>query len=706
MINLAESLPKANVLSLTEHQQVSSVKILPDERGGFVAPELIERKGSQVTAPAVLIVAPAAAGKSTCARATAGVSGALFVDLGSGRRVADGSFLGLLDEALGGLNSFTFLEGVREDKNVIILDSLDETHILSQTLNFIAFIQGLCRFLRTSNGTGNVVMFSRLDTADWIENTFQEEGVPLRILEINFFDESRAFNFLDVKLNEYYDKKKNRQRAHITYRQPYEVVRKLIFQQVAKGLGVQVSSRWQDDDEARRFLGYAPVLEAISTFLAVPNHNNLLQELTADKDVLSVSEWQILRTFAERLLDRERTKWVPEWATEKKVSESILYTIEEQCERLLSFVELKQDRDDLPLLLPSGLRADYSDAARTWIREHPFIDSVSRGYVNSAFRDYLFAWVLSRPDVGEATTQKVMQKLRDPANLPSPALAPFVIGLSTSDHGRAFAARNCDILLSSLYSQEDASRKFEFHITGSSHTGILEIRRPGAVDSLNFGGTVEVPLTTDNQTLRLPSRSHALFVVYDGDIELSTGGQPIQIGPSVSITCESLAVFGPSLLVDPRPNEPVVFDAQLILSDHALEVRSFGRSNFFVRCGSIDGPLAAYRVESDTITDREDLWEAFLALRRILLFFRKTVHTPTKYLATNADTINRYLLLSNPVAKKLMDNLQRDEFIRQDGSVLYLDINALTREGVNHVDVRSFTAPPSVLNFLTRNLGL
>lgn len=702
MLNLAEGLPKANLRFLANENQTSRFGILPDEREKFIAPKLIERDATQATAPAVLIVAPAAAGKSTCARATAGVSGALFVDLGGGRRVADDSFRGMLGEMLGGPESLEFLQGLREGRYSIILDSLDETHILSQTLSFIAFIQGVCRFLRDSKGSGNLVMFSRLDTAVWIENSFKEEGVRLRVLEIDYFNERRAFDFLDIKLDELY-KKKHKQCAHVVYRQPYEEARNLLFQQVASGLGLQGSSRWQEDEEARRFLGYAPVLETISTFLAVPNHKSLFQDLNASRDALSVSEWQILLTFAEQLLRRERTKWVSEWAEERRVPEAILYSLEEQCERLLSLVELNENRDDLPMSLPPELRADYNDAVNTWIREHPFIDSSSGRYVNSAFRDYLFAWVLSRPDVGSVTTRKVMQTLRDPASLSSPALAPFVIGLSTSEHGRAFAARNCDILLGSLYSQEDVSRRFEFRITGSSENGVLEIVRSGASNDGKIGKTVEVPLITEGQALTLSSQSHGLFVDYDGDVEFSAPGQPIRLGPNVEITCNSLAVFGSSLLVDPRPEAPVVFDAQLVLSDHALEVRTFGRG-FFVHCSSIEGPLAAYRMERDPMIDRDDLWDAFLALRRILLFFKKTVHAPDKHLSANSDAINRYLSFAGPVAQNVMSNLRREGIVHQEGSIQYLNIGALAQEGVNHLDIKSFTATPAVLDVLRRNI--
>jgi hypothetical protein len=683
--------------------ETRGLAIIEEVQKDFVPPNLVEREGSNSEAEVVLIVAPAAAGKSTCARAMAAISGALFADLSS-RRVADGSFLGLLQEGLNSRGALTFTELLQDNHASIVMDSLDEAHITSGEMNFVAFVQGICRFSRGSSGQGNIVMLSRLDTADWVTTTFEQEGLPLRQLTLDYFNKPEAEEFINLKLDNLYRERGFRRAPHRQHVVPFDAARAMVFDRVAAGLAKGKSDYWEDPD-LRRFLGYSPVLETIAGYLLVPDHNSLLQEME-NPPLLSdgtAPEWQVLRSLIESLLNREQRKFIKNYWTGDRSGQHptldaarVMYSPAEQCIRLVTLIELKRQRTDLPLMLPSDLRSSYQDSIGSQLREHPFI--TSRGeYVSSAFKDYMFAYVLSSPEVDLEVTDVVLEQLRSQESLPSPALAPFIVELSTSAKGRLFLADKCDLLIGSLYSQEDDSLHYQFTIGSSGDEEItLHVRKESADSSNQF---LQVPLLMGARALRLPMRCRDLLVDVEGDVELDAPGRIIKIGPNTHITCTSIVIAAQSLFVQSQKDDGVSLQAGLVVSDYNLAIRVFGPEKFIIIADDVEGSLRSYRVDP-SIFPTEDLWEAFHTLRRLLTFFRKTVHVSKGRLSAGREEVERYVLRRNRLASRLVESFKRDGLITEDGESLVINIDALSRQGVNHEDIRSLRATPTLLEFL------
>jgi hypothetical protein len=699
--------------------------VLDGSRGVTVVEEISEgfvNRGLDDLAPAdgpadgpvQLIVAPAAVGKSTCARAIAAKATCLLVNL-TGRQVGDGTFIGILLEALAESDAIQTLGGLRDSTASIILDALDETHLRSGDLNFLAFIQGICRFTRTSAGVGNIVLLSRLETASWVANTFAEEGVPLRQLQISYFNETQSYDFIDQKLDELYlDRAKqagirpsSAVRRHRSNRATYETARQALVDRIASALAIQGPAYW-DADVGRRFLGYAPVLDTVSSYLCVANHDVLSRQIAADEPISpghNVREWAILRSLCESLLIREQEeKFIPNFwtedlaATAPTTDPAYLYTPTEQCARLLARVEQGSERDDLPAHLPAELRAIYREKVKELLISHPFL-STDRRFVNDVFRDYVYAVALLDGPASEAG-RTVLSKIRSGEELPSPLVGPLMIELLTGSNVATLDSDLCDLLLESLQSQEDRGLTYEYAVAPDGAGYILEIRRHTA-DSHGYSSPVMVPMRSAAGGLLLPSRCRNLTIDYAGDVRIGGANRAIHLGPSVSIRCATLEILGSEFVVDaPSDDASVIIESDLVVSTYPLPIRVFG-SAFALLSRDVDGPLRGFAREPKVQVNEGHL-ETFYALRRLLSYFRKTVHTRQGELAAQAEFMDRNVFNVNPAARRLIHALIRDRYAYLESSHYILRIGELAKQGVNFMDVQSFNVSPALERFLER----
>ncbi|MCX4626045.1 hypothetical protein [Streptomyces sp. NBC_01443] len=695
--DFANQLPRVDSRAFPVKDSTRGLEFLSDVRPDFVSPRLAEPADSDAGAAAVLIAAPAAAGKTTCAQAVAALSGAPLVNL-AGQRVGATDFQGILAEALGMASAGRFLELLERNEASIVLDALDETSLLSGEHNFQSFIQGICRALRRSSGVGNVVMLSRLDTADWVIDEFEEEGVALRRLSLEYFSQSEAEKYIDLKLDQLY---KGRQPAHQVNSRPYHDVRDKVLARIANGLGAEGEDYWSNES-TKRFLGYSPVLDTVASYLCVANHHELAVKISHDaaSSFGSVPEWKILKTLTEDLLVREKDKFLNGWPYEEKVSREVFdghalaYTPLEQCVRLLSLVETHTSDVDLPAHLPSELSESYRDRVGSQLREHPFI-TTDKKYVNGIFRDYLYALALSDQIVDEVGL-RVIDHLRGVDSLPSPALAPFIAELVNSAPANTFPANRCDLLIASLAARRDGSLNYEFSIDADAQGGDLEVRRgtPGRAFEI-----ARVPLYVAGRSLRLPSRCQSLSVDYAGNVEIIAPTQVVKLGPSVSIRSELLSIEAGSLYVESTEDGPVSIDSGIVTSDYSLHVRTFGSGAFSVFGEEIEGSLRDH--QAPRAPGKVALGEYFYALRRILMRFRSTVHMgDTGYLSASRTQLDRYVIHGDRKAVRIMDCLIELGALSTVDESFVLDIDVLGRAGINHVAVRNFRETPEIISFL------
>lgn len=656
------------------------------ERPDFVPPELIEPNGRQSGASALLITAPAATGKSTCAEVIANRTNGLILDL-SQVRVADGSFLGLLEEAVGEERVNTLRADIKSGQQALLLDALDETNVASGDHSFAAFLVGLCRFLRTAKGAHNLILFSRSQAAEWIRLVFDEENVPLDELELSYFGETASLEFVDLKLDAAYDRRK-KQHIHRVHREAFEYARSDIFEQLAKILGKPSASEAWQDEEGRRFIGYSPVLEGISEYLCVDDFRAL--ETSSEKIATDFSEWRFLVMLLEKLLGREQAKFLTSWLdqiTRPMFSEPELGAVfapTEQCVKLVQGLELSGDVRLHNAIVPESLQTSYAEAVVSQIGDHPFSNE-GKGFVSPIFRDFAVAVSIMRSD-DDSVSRRIVRKLSESPAQGFPALGPFLLVLSALDE-TPVPLSAVQLVMSSLTQGNGQGRGYSFRMEVSEGSGYL------LVEDSQSGGTFAV---AGNETLHLPHILSDVHVSSDQDVVVR--GTSLNLGPRLSLEAVLVELSARECVVNAYQDVRLVGDYVNANWEQSVHVRG---QQLSIVASESDGWPQRYRVDPLVRGDDEDFWQRASALRRLIKFFRRSQHTPKGFLSADVEQLNVFVLRTDEWAHSVLQIMRAKGYVTEAGKELQFDQAFFTDAGMNYDDLMQFRVSEQLRSLLS-----
>lgn len=342
-----------------------------------------KNKGSRF----VLVSAPGATGKSAFGKYLAFKRNALYWNLADDLIIGDGTFHGNLYKALGPSRISEYALKLQQSKATLVIDAFDEAEIISGRRNVETFVREANDFLENAEAS-SIVLLSRTETAQNIAALFKANSIPYAHFEIDYFPESKAKEFV-LKLAS--------KRKAIT-----PAVNKSVDDYFARIRGVV-----QDQESVSRFIGYAPVLEAIAAHVTeITNTAKLLSELGEGNGEVS-----LIDTIMNNLLERENVKFTS--AFRERVKEeadripdwSSLYSKEEQLIRLLNYILFEEiNLDDYPeYCIPDHLLDDYLETIRLFLPQHPFIQNSFEDktqtvldFAGPAFRDYSLAYIMLR----------------------------------------------------------------------------------------------------------------------------------------------------------------------------------------------------------------------------------------------------------------------------------------------------------------------
>lgn len=184
-------------------------------------------------------------------------------------------------------------------------------------------------------------------------------------------------------------------------------------------------------EERASFLGYAPVLEAISAHIKEsPNRQKLISELANQKDCVA-----IIMKIMDDLLSREQVeKVIPAFkercaATHPEFSEwEKVYSPEEQLVRIIYYIlfqDCKYSNYELDFL-PPQLVTEYQGVLEAFLPQHPFIrNSVENNglskkidFTGPAFRDYTLTKIILNEE-HEASADLYFDVLQSQSYFPS-----------------------------------------------------------------------------------------------------------------------------------------------------------------------------------------------------------------------------------------------------------------------------------------------
>ncbi len=680
----------------------------------YVPPLFTMEHGSWNSGASVLLLsAPVATGKSTAAKFLAAATGAPILDLAQ-LQVGSGTLAGTITANFGVAAGAQFLLQMQQGQQLLLVDALDEAELRAGERNFQFFLHELEMYGRNNASSPTIVVLGRTETIEWVALTFDDDAVPYIRASIDFFDRDQAWEFLDLRLDELYAADKT-QLTHRTHRDAYVAVRDLLLGRVYKLYEVSADLAWSDEG-VRRFLGYVPVLEAFARYLKVPNHYALAQEMRASSVSATASDqWSLLRRVVEDLLVREQGKTSDQlWPQLQPLLQvpwngsNIIYSPEEQCERLLARVD-GSTPPALPLQLDVAARPYYEQRCSGAMLNHPFLAG-PRAFVSVVFRDYVLASALSLRSVDATSAAMARRIISADDYLASPLLAGFLHALtqqasSTSEHEKIgqVAARDVGAVFDSVRSRGERGEKQIAVLVGGRGGGALIL----STGSAGFAGQARrawdqmtFTFVDAAQGVLLSARTAGLIVNFRGAVEFGTRGGSLVLGPDVHVACEDLLLMAGSVAVHGDESMgDVELQAESFLGLQDLSLIKYGSGSLRVWWPEMSYHWLQYRAEPPNFGDARLAATVHAELRRLITRFRDKRGSKV---AVYRPLLDNLVVSQNMMAQAVLAALMEIGLVEEATDFYLLDLKALSAFGLNYVDLRANRDSPALRELVSQ----
>jgi hypothetical protein len=604
-------------------------------------------------------------------------------------RVAAHSLSGLIGDALG--FDSDYIHRIAHGQAGVVVDSLDEAHLRVGTDNIFAFldnVKNLTRRAAEHSGQPTVVLLSRADTANLIRLYFEENGVPLGHLQIDFFSYESACQYISTHLrNRYDDTHRPEYNVALKAPKPFADLRDGRLRQVASLIvGTAASDFRSNWPQMADFVGYAPVLTAIAETLAVNNPvaekaelqsaqaNSLLREIVVSS--LKREQRKVSESLAPMLAAR-----LPVTRDETIVGPAI-YAPAEQIARLMAWTTKTTLAVDLPAHLPIEVRDIYEEGIGNFLPDHPFIRGTS--FASAVFADYVHAEAVLDDGIVMALQISPNEQLDD-------VNAFFVRFLEQDDSTGATSRVNEDL---TEYIVASWNQESEVYKSSSSRCVITIEGSFGHVvctrDSLTANAVArELMFHIDNLSgvLVLSRSFHDVMVVSDESIVLGWTADSLTLGPDVVIVCAELQCEFETLRLErPGQTSAGVALAADVISTVKLKNIEGDRESLLVVCDEAPPQLRPF-VRKLAIDARRVSYRRYIDLRSILMSFRGTSRSGEQ--AVSAEKLEQAIVKQDPFRARILNFLIDQDVVRRDGSQYYLTLGRLGAHGFGLSDLKS-----------------
>jgi hypothetical protein len=658
------------------------IRYVSEPRPEFVEPELSIKSGSLDSAQAVVISAPAAVGKTMLAEHLAHRSGAGLWDL-AGFLLGDNFAIGTLATAHGQGALGEVLARLADGSFAVVADALDEARLRVSFDAYTAFLGDLAEQILKGSTAGRppFVLLARAETGELAVDWLEESGVSVAALNIEFFDRERAQDFVERQIDA---------QGGDPGLDGIARARETIFAQALTLFDVGSESEpWPE--EARRFLGYAPVLVAISRYLLDAGNPQRIVEQFSRTDRPG-GLWGLLRTLIEDILAREQQKVVsafrdgldPGLAASCGFEDwGALFGRDEQRGWLLNRALGTAAPE---IRLPVDLEGVYRRKVGGWLPEHPFVGEVGTGFASPVFEDYLYAEAL----LNESPAAKADVRTRAAAASyrPTEMLARFLIAAEVG--GERLEIADLPNLYESLAAAREAGDEMRLQIS-DTEDGLEVVITLGAE-------SIELLLSDDGAAICFTRRlDRASIELAEHRVRLGGEGQPFEIGPQVTVTAPEIEIAAGSLLVrgtSAVDGDVILAAEEIAVGDGELRIEGGGKSLKVASKADLTYPLVNHRIE---VEGRESLGDAELegakVLFRVLSFFKSEGY---EGLGAHAEPIDRRARRNRRFGEMLSYAMSRT-LISKEKKIYRLHPELL---GLDFSKVRARVVTPETAEFL------
>ena len=335
----------------------------------------------------ILISAAGATGKTALTKNLSSTLGIPIFDLSEHDPVASNSLTGLLYNSMNLADFSAFSQKLQAGKAAMIIDALDEGYMKTTVDGFYSFLDNIVKIASQAQGTP-FILLGRTNIVEIATIYLEEQGLKTALLQIEPFTIDAAKKFIDKQVES---------KVQERFADQYKAVRDYIVDAIG---GFFKNQSEINRKQYLQFIGYAPVLLAISTLLNKnSNYHALLDDLKASnqqnvKLIISILE-EILRRDKEDKIDK---LLLPQLLTNrddafKKRAYDNAYTPEEQCIRLL-WKQLHV-KEDISITDDAYFDNEYNKEISSWLDEHPFL---SNGKIqNVVFESYIISKLIKNP---------------------------------------------------------------------------------------------------------------------------------------------------------------------------------------------------------------------------------------------------------------------------------------------------------------------
>ena len=677
-------------------KQNDSFYYVTESQDNYIEPPFIQLATYEGYTPiekanVLFVSAPGATGKSALTKYLSFSLKIPVFDLGRHKAVGAHSLVGLLVDFLEMGDYVTFKNGLVNNRQAMIIDGLDEGEIKVNKAAFDSFLDDVVNIAKDADGTP-FLMLGRSRTVEDSIYYLESKGVSVACLQIEPFTMEKAIRFIDRSLSS--------NEAVAKYQKPYKEVQEYIINSI---------HGFFEDDEAleshayNRFIGYAPVLMAISSLLTErEDYNKLLNELVHEKH----SNIDLVINIIEKVLIREREK-IRDGALpallenyDDAFCNLVLETaagLDEQCGRLLYY--LLGRKYSFELTGDAQFDYNYRKQMERWIPNHPFL-SVNEGkFQNIVFESYVIARLASNKDY----VPMVLTYLGD-SKSNSYLLFDFYNKLAGSSRNVDY--RFLPYLFDSFRALDSSNEESAMEMISTTEgEDFLEARCE--LSFFRKGRELEIEFLSDvpyDSTITLPSSLYGITI--DVPLKVSCQTSYLDIRPPVSVRCSNFTIESRDVVISSSKN---ILEDAVIECDHfkavsvdgtiPTVVNRAGKSYFKIRTSDVIGyPFTDYGVPSiEKALDDKDLYERYNKLRRTIILFRSNGKENMARIQGKIQS----RICNTSVGKAVVDKLLERKVLVPKGILYILNSKALDEQlGLSYDSIHSGELNEKTKSFL------
>ncbi|MDD4821585.1 MAG: hypothetical protein PHI48_03395 [Bacteroidales bacterium] len=679
--------------------QIESLKLTKKTNPKYVEPifslqaSSIEG-GSFDNATIILISAAGATGKTSLTEHLSFELKAPIFDLSKHDPVASNSLTGLLFNSMD-LPDFTdYSAKLKAGKSTMIIDALDEGFLKTTVDGFYAFLDNIARMSTEAKGVP-FVLLGRTNIVELVTLYLEAKNIKVALLQIEPFTVDAAKSFVDKHVDS---------ESKTRFEDQYIAVRDYIVDAIE---GFFKNQSEINHKQYLQFIGYAPVLLAISTLL---NDNGNYHALLENLKLNNRRNIQLVIDIIERILKRDKEEKIVKLLLPSLIGDRDepfvesakinIYTIEEQCARLLC----SQFGEDFNPSVTGDIYFDleYNKQIKSWLKEHPFLSNNGK-IQNVVFESYIIAKLIKKEEYKDCVFRYLQSLYRN-------AYMLFYIFDELVSTNRIVDKDFVSYLFDSLKALDKKGHYSTMELVMQSideNTGDIECDLnffKADNDNEDCCYTVK---TNINDTISLGSEISNMTIDLPLTIKLSSN--KADCIPPAYIKCDTIRCSACEILLNSgSDNNSIIFECKNFVVECSekdtlpmlTSQRNFSKEQFKIICNnSLTYPFVQYLFDASLQKAPVDIIEKYHKMRRIFLMFRS--HSKGDLARYKEKIDNR--IGNSYIGKSVIAALLSAEIIYSRDIMYFVNTEKMASElGVKYNDIRSSVINDKIQSFLSK----